>query len=206
MLAGLGVAAALVGLWALWPLAIWLVHALFSLLGEPVLVRDLPALGESVRRLALPAGLLGVALWRAGAVLGPWERRVGWGLAGVLGVVAAHVAYKQVFGLANVADVTRLAFAERTVWQGLLIGAGLGLWRVGRKVAMPLTAAGLAHLLIYTMLLHNPLWFPQAAGAWPLMNLLLPAFALALGALWRSKRCGRNGSGCDGPPTWCRWC
>ncbi|ANI79385.1 DUF2339 domain-containing protein [Sphingobium sp. EP60837] len=190
MLAGLGVAAALVGLWALWPLAIWLVHALFSLLGEPVLVRDLPALGESVRRLAVPAGLLGVALWRAGAVLGPWERRAGWGLAGMLGVVAAHVAYKQVFGLTNVADVTRLAFAERTVWQGLLIGAGLGLWRVGRKVAMPLTAAGLAHLLIYTMLLHNPLWFPQTVGAWPVMNLLLPASALAFGALWLIEKMG----------------
>lgn len=204
MLVGLGVAASIVGLWALWPLAVWLVHALLSLVGEPVLVRDLPALAESVRRLAVPAGLLGVASWRAGAVVGSWGRRVGWGLAAVLGGVAVHVAYKQVFGLANVGDVTRLAFAERTVWEGLLIGAGFGIWRKvaqahpqpsKRVTCLSSTLAGgewivlgLGHLLFYSVLLHNPLWFPQAVGAWPVINLLLPAFALAFGALWLVER------------------
>ncbi|WP_176593737.1 DUF2339 domain-containing protein [Sphingobium sp. EM0848] len=206
MLVGLGVAASIVGLWALWPLAVWLSHALLSLTGEPLLVRDLPALGESLRRLAVPAGLLGVALWRAGAVVGPWGRRVGWGLAAVLGGVAVHVAYKQVFGLGNVGDVTRLAFAERTVWEGLLMGFGFGVWRaVGHALPRPskrvtclsstraggelmLVGAGLGHLLFYSVLLHNPLWFPQAVGGWPVVNLLLPAFALAFGALWLIER------------------
>ncbi|WP_375196946.1 DUF2339 domain-containing protein [Sphingobium sp.] len=191
MLTGLGVAAALVGLWALWPLAVWLVHALLSLVGEPMLVRDLPALGESARRLAVPAGSLAMALWRAGAVAGPWGRRIGWGLAAVLGGVAVHIAYKQVFGLASHGDVTHLAFAERTVWEALLIAVGFGIWRKARHaLPQPLPLAGgelillaLGHLLLYSVLLHNPLWFPQAVGAWPLINLLLPAFALAFGAL-----------------------
>ncbi|WP_242126581.1 DUF2339 domain-containing protein [Sphingobium sp. Sx8-8] len=196
MLAGLGVGAALVGFWAVWPLAVWLAHALLSLVGEPMLVQDLPPLGESGRRLAVPSGLLAVALWRAGGVVGPWARRLGWGLAAMLGGVGVHIAYKQVFGLANVGDVTRLAFAERTLWEGLLIGAGFAVWRKARHALprpLPLAGAalillGLGHLLVYSVLLHDPLWYPQAVGALPLANLLLPAFALALGALWLVER------------------
>jgi uncharacterized membrane protein len=192
MMVGLGVAASIVGLWALGPLLIWLVHAPLSLVGEPVLVRDLPALGESLRRLAAPSALLAVALWRAGGVVGPWGRRIGWGLATLLGGVAAHVAYKQLFGLETAADVTRMAFAERTIWEALLIGGGFVIWRKAGH-ALPLAGGvlmllGLGHLLVYSVLLHNPLWFPQAVGAWPLVNLLVPAFALAFAALYLAEK------------------
>lgn len=205
MLPALGVAAALVALWAGWPMVVWLGRALLSLIGEPVLVRDLPALGESVRRLAVPAVLLGLAVWRADAAVPAPARRAGWIAAAALGGVAVHIGYKQIFGLANMADVTRLALAERTVWEGVLIGLGVGVWRAGVAQAHPrpskrvarlsstlaggvLIGAGLGHLLIYTVLLHDPLWFPQQVGAIPLFNLLPVALALAFGALWMVER------------------
>src|SRR3546814_444161 len=75
MAPALGVALALVVLWAAWPLGIWLGRVLLSLVGEPVLVRDLPGISEVARRIALPAMALGLALW--GGV------GVGWGGEGV---------------------------------------------------------------------------------------------------------------------------
>ena len=197
MAPGLGVALTVVALWACWPVGLWSGRALLSLVGEPMLARDLPGIGEAVRRLVVPAVMLGFALWRARSVVGVIERRVGWVVAAVLGGVAVHVGYKQVFGLESWDDVTRLALAERTLWEGLLIGAGFVAWRMER-LALPrpfppllgwavgglLAGAGLAHLLVYTVVLHDPLWFPQAVGSWPVFNLLSVAFALSFAALW----------------------
>ncbi|WP_255325915.1 MULTISPECIES: DUF2339 domain-containing protein [Sphingobium] len=184
MVPALGVVLAVVALWACWPLGMWLGRALLSLAGEPVLARDLPGIGDAARRLAVPAALLAVALWRAAPVVGLVERRVGWAVAGLLGGVAVHVGYKQLFGLADWGDVTRWALAERTVWEGLLIGAGFLIWRMGGQAAGGLLAgAGLAHLLVYTVVLHDPLWFPQEVGRWPVVNLLPVALALSFLAL-----------------------
>ena len=205
----LGVALTVVMLWAGWPLALWLGQALMSLVGEPVLVSDLPPIGEAMRRLALPAAATGFALWRNGSIMGPIGQRIGCAVVGALGSVAAHIAFKQIFGLASLGDVTRLALAERTVWEGILIMSGFVAWRggialphsmppkndtrlsaalangtvSGRLVGTILVGAGLGHLLVYSLLLHNPLWFPQVVGSWPLFNLLPVLLALAFVAL-----------------------
>src|SRR3546814_5734488 len=52
-----------------------------------------------------------------------------------------------------------------------------------RVVGTCLVAAGLGHLLVYSVVLHNPLWFPQAVGSWPFVNLLPVVLALAFVAL-----------------------
>ncbi|PNQ01733.1 DUF2339 domain-containing protein [Sphingobium sp. SA916] len=200
MAPALGVALALVALWAAWPLGIWLGRVLLSLVGEPVLVRDLPGIGEVARRIALPAMALGLALWRGGSAVDAVGRRIGCCVAAVLGGVAAHVAFKQLFALGSLAEVTRLALAERTLWEAVLMGLGFVALRgrialarfhplrkagenVERAVGTCLIAAGLGHLLVYSVVLHNPLWFPQAVGRWPLLNLLPVVLALAFVAL-----------------------
>jgi uncharacterized membrane protein len=84
----------------------------------------------------------------------------------------------------------RTGFAERALWKGLLIMAGWAAWyRFSRRgIALTLLAAGIAHNLLYTLLLHNPLWAAQAVGSLPLLNLLVPAFAVPLVGLWLAGR------------------
>src|SRR3546814_12448001 len=126
MAPALGVALALVVLWAAWPLGIWLGRVLLSLVGEPVLVRDLPGISEVARRIALPAMALGLALWRGGAAVDAVGRRIGCCVAAVLGGVAAHVAFKQLFALGSLAGVTRLSLAGSNRLGTVLLSMGRG--------------------------------------------------------------------------------
>src|SRR3546814_3639408 len=124
-----GVAGALVVLWAAWHRGIGLWWVWLSLVGEPVLVRDWAGISEVARRIALPAMALGLALWRGGAAVDAVGRRIGCCVAAVLGGVAAHVAFKQLFALGSLAEVKRLALAERTLWEAVLMGLGfVALW------------------------------------------------------------------------------
>lgn len=189
-LPALGMMAGISLLWAVWPLAVWSGHALMSLAGEPMLVTGLPQFGEALRRLAVPARMLAVALWRVGGSVDMRVRRSGLAVAALMGGVAIHIGYKQIFGLVNDADVVRLALAERVVWEALLIGLGFGVWRWAKssEVALGLIGAGLGHALVYTVLLHDPLWAAQAVGDWPVANLLLPAFGLPFLAIGLVER------------------
>jgi uncharacterized membrane protein len=51
-----------------------------------------------------------------------------------------------------------------------------------------LAGAAAAHETLYTLLIHNPLYAPQSVGSWPILNLLLPAYGLALGLTIAGKR------------------
>ncbi|HEX7857984.1 MAG TPA: DUF2339 domain-containing protein [Sphingobium sp.] len=177
-------------LWALGPLADWLQPALASIAGEPMLATDLPSLTDAIMRLAIPAGLALVALWRAGAIEHVRLRRIAYAMAGAIGLIAAHILYKQIFHLHDHAEVVRLGLAERTVWEALLLGFAFALWRWRGldRVALIGGGAALAHGLWYSLILFNPLVSLVAVGAWPVVNLLLPAFAVLFGALWLIER------------------
>lgn len=175
------VLAIIAALWALEPLARWLVAGAESLAGDPVLVADLPALRSAAYYLLGPALIGGVALWRLGAAMHPVALRIAIAQMGAIGLIGVHILFKQLFALGDVAMFVDYGLAERTLWELLLIGAGLALWRMRpeRREALVLVALGLAHNLFYSVLLHDPLWWHQAVGPWPLVNLLLPAFAIA---------------------------
>lgn len=185
-LPALGTFASLAGIWALHPLVIWLSTTLPSLAGDPVLVAALPAPDIAIRQLLIPALLLGVALWRHGRERLPafLPGPCAWGL-GLLTMIAAHILFKQVFALHDLDSFTRLGLAERTVWQALLIGLGVALWAIARRplAGLALVGGGLAHGLVFTLGLHNPLWTAQSVGPWPLANLLLPAYGAIFAAL-----------------------
>lgn len=175
-------------LWAAWPLIDWIGHGLLSLLGQPMLASGLPDLSDMLRRLALPASLIGLTLWRGR--FGTIERWTGGAAASSMGAVAVHILYKQLFDIGSGVDFIHVGLAERTLWEALMLGAGYALGRIAhyRVVGLSLIAAALAHSLLYTMLLHNPLWATQAVGSLPLLTLLLPAFALPFFALTLAGR------------------
>lgn len=175
----LGMIAVLMTLWAAEPLGRWMLSGLLSLAGEPVLVTALPAPAAALQRLAVSAVALGFVLWRKEA-LHKKARIAGTALAGALALVSAHILYKQLFLIDTQAAFVRAGLAERCLWEALLVGAGLIVWRsmAARTIALDLMAAGLAHGIVYTLALHDPLWARQAVGGWPLVNLLLPAFGI----------------------------
>lgn len=177
-------------LWAAEPLLSWIDPAMLSLLGRPMLVSLLPDRVDMLLRLALPAALIALAVIRGKQAIGAIGRQLAVIAVGLFGMIALHILYKQVFAIPDHAAFVQTGLAERTLWEGLLIMAGWAAWRrfSQREIALTLVAAGFAHNLLYTLLLHNPLWAAQAVGSVPLFNLLVPAFAIPLVGLWLAGR------------------
>lgn len=177
-------------LWAAEPLAEWTIAGLEALSGEPFLLGDLPSLADALRYIAPLAAGLGAAMLLGGGVF-TRRRRSGLAVVASLALVVLHVCYKQLFEIADLARFTEMGLAERTVWQAMLMLAALGLAkrpptrfapaRAGTAVAL----IALGHFTVFSLLLHNPLWDEQSVGVWPIANLLLPSYGVAIGlVLW----------------------
>ncbi len=167
-------------LWAAQPLAVWSSAAGFSLVAVPMLFDD-PAIGAeaALLRLFLPAALLGSALLVGGRALPDNARTLALVVAGTVAGVALHTLYRLGFASLFGTDFVATGLAQRLLWSALLVGAGwLALRRGQEVVAGALLAAGAAHLLWYSLFLHNPLWSAQAVGAVPVINWLVPLFGL----------------------------
>lgn len=175
---------AITAFWALEPLLQWLGPNLVSLAGDPVTIGELPNLKTVALRI-LP--LLACAALPTGRLPDIAGHRInrGWVVA-PLAIIALHIAYKQLFVIETVSDFVAYGMAERTVWQALLLGGAWLADRGGqllgrsRTLAIVLAAAALAHFLIYTAGLHNPLWSRQAVGPTPLANWILAAHTVAI--------------------------
>ncbi|PNU02268.1 DUF2339 domain-containing protein [Novosphingobium guangzhouense] len=172
--------AGLLALWALQPIGHWLLAGMMSLGGNPVYVGELPSVGMAIGRLVVPAIAGAFMLWRMPLRLTDIARMGGAALTSGLALIGAHVLYKQLFAIGDYAAFVRLGLAERCLWETVLMAAGTLAWRylAARRIAIGLVLAGMAHNLVYTVALHDPLWAKQAVGAWPLANLLLPAFGI----------------------------
>ena len=179
---------AIIVAWALSPFGAWLSAGLESLFGTPVLVTSVPQVGDAVRQLLVPGAAL-VAVAVIAPRLGRLVRTAGLSIAGVLGVVGLHSLYKHVFAIAAAPAFVTLGLAERTVWEFALAAGALAAFRLRRPLpALAFAIAASAHLTVYTLLIHNPLWAAQAVGPLPVANLLLPAYALAIGLAVAGKR------------------
>jgi uncharacterized membrane protein len=175
--------------WASPSLLFWSTGATASLVGSPMLVTDVPRATDALRELFVPGLLVAAAIVIAAARLRWLERIVGWSLAGLLTAVGAHSLYKQVFEITGPETFVRLGLAERTIWEIALAGLAVLALRLGKqRFAIVLAVAAAGHETLYTLLLHNPLWSAQAVGQWPVANLLLPVYALAIGLTLAAKR------------------
>jgi uncharacterized membrane protein len=136
-----------------------------------------------MRQLALPAVAFGIAAARL-----PMRREVRapvMALASLLGLVAAHVGYRQLLVIHTMTDFIARGMAERTLWEMALALAAAGAWalRLPRKMALALGGTALVHFFWFTMAVDNPLWVFQDVGPW-----LVPAYSVAFALTWASGR------------------
>ncbi|WP_126665562.1 DUF2339 domain-containing protein [Croceibacterium ferulae] len=170
----------LAAVWAAQPLVYLAGAGLAALHAEPVLLSDLPDMRLTWQQLAPLAVAWAAALMLQPSLFGRL-RRGAWVIAATLLLAVAHLTFKQLFALNDPLRFAALGMAERTLWQVVLAGAGVALVLRTRLVTAGrvLGWLALAHFSLFTLLLHNPLWSEQAVGAIPVLNLLLPAYALA---------------------------
>lgn len=168
-------------LWALVPLAEWLTAATWSLGGVPMELGspDLTPLAV-LRRLLAPALLLSGAVYALRERLSGPVLLLGGGALGAVWLIAVHSLYRAAFAAALGTDFVTYGLAQRLLWELLLLGGALALWRRGGLLASHAAPAAVAaaalHLVWYGLAIHNPLWSDQAVGGWPLANLLFPLF------------------------------
>jgi uncharacterized membrane protein len=181
-------ALAIAAAWSLVPLAGWLTGGLLALVGEPFMATSAVKPLDLALRVAPLLSVLAVMVWkgrslrlevRAGALLG----------LGVIGTIALHSLYKQVFAITSLFQLEHYGMGERSIWQAVLVaaayGAGQGLPAgLRRPVALGLSGAALAHFAVFTLLLHNPLWSVQHVGPTPIANWLTLAYLGAIAMLW----------------------
>ncbi len=186
---------AIAALWALWPLAVWLGAGLNSLFGIPIMVSDLPAVITVMMRI-LPVLAAGAGLLRFAPNAFFSARKLMFGGVAALGFVAAHIVFKQLFALDTMEQFHSAGLIERTAWEAALLAIGYGLYQLGTErnsaalnmAGRVTTAAAFAHFAYFTIIMHNPLWAPQWAGPWPILNFLLPAYAIGAAALLLLRR------------------
>lgn len=195
-LAATGAFVAVAILLVLEPFAIVLGGVLATLGGVPLLETMLPFPSDATIGLVLPAALLGVLTWRAGAAI-PRHARTGliW-ITGVIALAGLLVLWKQIFALdSNDAFVVR-GMAERVLLTTLLYAVGWGAWTqrtkfgIAQPIALALTGLALARTIGFDLLLFNPLFVRQLVGGWPLVSLLAPAYLLPL--FWLSQAAKRE--------------
>jgi uncharacterized membrane protein len=183
--------------------AVWMVpelsYAAFaSLIGMPVLARDLPGATAALWSLAVPAALL-CGLRLALPPLALRGRRALPAAAIMFAGAALYVWFKQAFGLADEGDFAARGMIERTILTQALFAAGwllaAGIVRLprvepdsARITGTMLTALAAARLVWFDILLHNPAWADQWVGPLPVLNLILPAYLLSAVWLYAGRR------------------
>jgi uncharacterized membrane protein len=174
---------------AMVPIVNWVAQAGPSTVGDPLFAAEVPGIEDALLKLLIPASLAGVSLWLARRRLERRELLTGIGVAGVIAAVALHSLYKQLFAIGTDAEFIAYGLAERTLWEAALLGGAAALWRLGQhRASAVLLGAGLAHFILYTLLLHNPLWASQAVGSLPVLNLIPLAYAVPVAVLLAAGR------------------
>ncbi|GAB5350116.1 DUF2339 domain-containing protein [Alteriqipengyuania sp. 357] len=190
-LALLGIAAG----WALPTISDWSMALTPALAGTPAPATDLPSLASVANRIVPVALLAALVCWRLDTARRSLRIAAG-AIAIALGLVVAHIAFRQLFPFDDPQAFVARGVIERTIWQGLLLGAGYGMLALAqaksagwaRWTGRALVAVSLAHFAWFGFVLHNPLWDGQAVGTLPVANLLLPSYAVGALAAWLAGR------------------
>lgn len=178
--------AAIAGLWAFEPVAMWLTAGALALIGDAFLAGSAIAPMDIALRVVPLAAALAVLSWkadrselRAFAVLG----------FGLIVTVAVHSLYKQAWGITSMLRFEWYGMGERTLWQALFVLVGYCTAQflprnLRRWISTGLIATGLIHFAWFTLVLHNPLVAVQHVGPTPIANWLALAYGTAIAGIW----------------------
>lgn len=184
-------ALAIAAVWSLVPLAKWTGAGTLALLGEPFLAGFAVPPRDLALRIAPLAAALAV-VWGKGQGLRAEARAAMLLALGLLGAVALHSLFKQVFAIISLPAFAQYGMAERSIWQAVLLGAAFaaGRWLpagLRRPVGLGLLTVMLGHFAAFTLILHNPLLGVQHVGPVPIANWLTLGYGAALGGLWLGR-------------------
>lgn len=185
-------ALAIAAAWTLVPLAGWVAAGGLALVGEPFMASAAITPLDLALRIAPLCSALAVLWWKGESQRADVRALALLGL-GLIGVVALHSLYKQVFAITSLFQFEHYGMGERTIWQALLVVAAYGAAQkllpegARRPVSLGLAAAALAHFAWFTLIVHNPLLSVQHVGPTPIANWLTPAYLAAMAALWLGR-------------------
>lgn len=163
-----------------------------ALIGETLHLPLLPPSDSLAVEMALPALLLGGALWFGAIRLGGPLR---WTLGAIAAVYAGMVLYslaKLPLGIATDARFVAWGFAERALITQAIFAVGIALllkapasWR---PAALAVLALALARVIWFDLIILNPLWLGQEVGNRPILNAATLHFAFVALWLWLATR------------------
>lgn len=189
---GAAMAGCLVVLHGLPMVGLWFASVVPALSGEPLLVQSLPTLRHlawTVGPVLILCGLCSMDMRRDTRLRG-----AAMAIAGVSGLILAHVAWRRMIGIGSGDAYVGLGIFDRTGWQLLLAIAAVSFFRMDRRIAASLALASIAHFIWFSVLVMNPLWTRQIVGSWPFANMVAASFAVPLGLLWAAGRAGLDGT------------
>ncbi|MEX0341723.1 MAG: DUF2339 domain-containing protein [Erythrobacter sp.] len=183
-----GMALAIAASWAIVPIVEWALAGALAVAGDPFRASSAVSLIDLAMRVAPVASAIAALVWRGMGL--PSTVKAGPALAlGLIAIVITHSLYKQAFGINSMLAFAHSGMAERTIWQAALVlaaYAGAQFWRGSQRpwIVLGLIAAGVAHFVWFTLLIHNPLWAEQHVGPTPIANWLTVSFGAAVAGLW----------------------
>ncbi|MFN3452085.1 MAG: DUF2339 domain-containing protein, partial [Sphingorhabdus sp.] len=164
-----------------------------SLSGAGAVLSRLPRLSDAVRTTFIPALLIGAIAWTPVFAASERTRKVAL-IAGGAGVTAfVWLLAKQIAAITSPSDFIRLGFAERAFITQFFFGLGwLAFAQSDKRPALPhlhsaalvLTGIGIFRVIWFDLIVHNPLFDPQAVGPVPIANLATAHFAALAAWLW----------------------
>lgn len=164
----------------------------WSLAGSTVHYPQLPAIGEVVRMLVVPAAIIAASAWLARATLRQPLADAIKAVAALAGLALFYTLAKQPLAIADAARFVSHGFVERAaITQAIFAAATLLLWRGPawlRHAALCIFAVALFRLVWFDALILNPLAVRQAVGSTPFVNAATLHFGLAAAWLWLAGR------------------
>jgi uncharacterized membrane protein len=164
-------------------LGMWALPTLMSFSSGPLLTGDLPGLWLATWT-AIPGILAAIAV----SIRVPSLAVVTRGYASVVGMILAHVVWRNVLPIETPLDFTFYGLVERTGWEALLGVAAIAAWKTDWRISYGLMGAALLHFAWFTLMGFNPCWYEQAVGTMPLLNMATVSHGVVLALLWSAGR------------------
>ncbi len=162
-----------------------------SLGGAGAIFDRLPSIDEAVRTTFIPALLIAAIGWAGPFATGRRTRVLAFVVGGAGVTIFCWAVAKQVAHIVTPSDFIRLGFAERAVFTQILFALGWvalaqakkrANWQSLRFAGLALSGVAFFRVIWFDLLVHNPVFDPQAVGPVPVANLITGHLALV--ALW----------------------